>query len=143
MIWLKHYLFTKALRAIYLQKIDTLDINTYIKYLDGAPSNSGQILKNLLNKVGSKNLITFNGNPLTLEWSTPRTRRKRRRLESNSVFALSSRGLLPSFASIVKWLWGDYFLFLLKSWLTNDFRESKSWSIYANSLNNGSEKGSK
>ena len=54
-------------------KIDTLDNDTYNKCLGEAPSNSGQVLKDLLSDVGSENLITFDGTPLPLEWSTPRT----------------------------------------------------------------------
>ena len=56
-----------------MQKIDTLDIDTYNKYLGEMPSSSGQVLKELLSEVGSENLITFDGTPLPLEWSTPRT----------------------------------------------------------------------
>ena len=73
MVWLKYYVFTKALPVFYMQKIDTLDIDTYNKYLGEMPSSSGQVLKELLSEVGSKNLITFDGTPLPLEWSTPRT----------------------------------------------------------------------
>ena len=79
-MWLKHYLFTKALPVFYLLKIDTLDINTYNKSLGEAPSNSGQVLKSLLSEVGSENLITFDGIPLSLEWSTSRTRRKKEKV---------------------------------------------------------------
>ena len=64
-MWLKHYLSTKALPVFYLLKIDTVDINTYNKWLGVAPSNSGQVLKSLLSEVGSKNLITFDGTPLS------------------------------------------------------------------------------
>ena len=60
-------------------KVDTLDIDTYDKYLGEAPSNSRQVLKDLLSEIGSEHLITFDGTPLPLEWSTPRTRRKKRR----------------------------------------------------------------
>ena len=59
-------------------KVDTLDNDTYNKCLGEAPSNSGQDLKDLLSEVGSENLITFDGTPLPLEWSTPSTRRKKR-----------------------------------------------------------------
>ena len=54
-------------------KVDTLDIDTYDKYLGEAPSNSRQVLKDLLSEIGSEHLITFDGTPLPLEWSTPRT----------------------------------------------------------------------
>ena len=79
-MWLKHCLFTKALPVFYFLKIDTLDtldINPYNKCLGEAPSNSGQVLKSLLSEEGSENLITFDGTPLPLEWSTPRTRSKK------------------------------------------------------------------
>ena len=79
MVRLKYYLFTKALAVFYMLKIDTLDINTHNKCLDEAPSNSGQVLKDLLSEVGSENIMTFDGTPLSLQWSTPRTRRKKRR----------------------------------------------------------------
>ena len=68
MMWLKHYLFTKALPVFYLLKIDTLNINTYNKCFGETPSNSGQVLKSLLSEVGSENLIPFDGTPLTLKW---------------------------------------------------------------------------
>ena len=121
-MWLKHYLFTKALPVFYLLKIGTLDINTYNKSLGEAPSNSGQVLKSLLSEVGSENLITFDGTPLSLEWSTPRTWRKKRRQGSNLVFVKSNMGLSPNFASMIKWLRANYFLFPLKSWFFGRFQ---------------------
>ena len=73
-------------------KIDTLDNDTYNKCLGVAPSNSSQVPKDLLSEEGSENLITFDGNPLPLEWSTPRTRRKKRRQGSNPVFLVNGMG---------------------------------------------------
>ena len=133
-MWLKHYLFTKALSVFYFLKIDTLDINPYNKCLGEAPSNSGQVLKSLLSEEGSENLITFDGTPLPLEWSTPRTRIKRRRWGSNLVFLESNMGLPPDFASMIKWLRANYLL-PLKTWFSDNFRGNKRWSICSNLLN--------
>ena len=116
-MWLKHYLSTKALPVFYLLKIDTVDINTY----------------------NSKNLITFDGTPLSLEWSIPRTRRQKRRSGSNLVFVESNTVLSPNFVSTIKWPRANYFLFPLKSWFLDDFRGNKRWSICADSLNNGNK----
>ena len=138
-MWLKHYLSTKALPVFYLLKIDTVDINTYNKWLGVAPSNSGQVLKSLLSEVGRKNLITFDGTPLSLEWSIPRTRRQKRRSGSNLVFVESNTVLSPNFVSTIKWPRANYFLFPLKSWFLDDFRGNKRWSICADSLNNGNK----
>ena len=129
MVWLKYYVFTKALPVFYMQKIDTLDIDTYNKYLGEMPSSSGQVLKELLSEVGSENLITFDGTPLPLEWSTPRTRHKKRRWGSDPVFLVSDMGMLPSFASMITWLWANYFF----------IPSEISLSICSNLLNNGSK----
>ena len=139
MMWLKHYLVTKALPVFYLLKIDTLNIHTYNKCFGEMPSNNGQVLKSLLSEVGSENLITFNRTPIPLEWYTPRTRRKKRRWGSNLIFLVSSMGLSPSFAFMIKWLWANCLLFPLKSWFSDNFQGNKSWSICSNSLNNGSK----
>ena len=61
-------------------KIDTLDIDTYHKCLGEAPSSSGQVLKELLREAVSENFIIFDGIPLPLEWSTPRTRHKKKKV---------------------------------------------------------------
>ena len=68
MVWLKYYLYIKVLPVFYMLKIDTLDNDTYNKCLGVAPSNSSQVPKDLLSEEGSENLITFDGNPLPLEW---------------------------------------------------------------------------
>lgn len=134
---LEHYIFAKALDVFYFLKIDTIDINTYDKCLGEAPSNSDQVMRSLLSELCSDNLIAFDGTALLLEWSTPITRRKKRRWESNLVFLVSSMGLSPSFASMIKLLWVNYFLFPPKSYFPDDFRGNKNWSICSNSLNKG------
>ena len=77
-------------------------MNTYDKYLGETQPNSGQVLKNLLSEVGCENLITFDGTTLPLEWSTSRTRHKKRRFGRNLVFLVSRMGLSPSFTSMIK-----------------------------------------